>query len=501
MGWRTYFCWSSLLMKNGRVNCSFLITCRQNRHLRNDVWAHRALGEGDVMWWAHWDVIIGLLLAPSGRRKPASNERLQRLPPSNGEIEFPSFYTWRKCIKSTEGSSGLRTRTQVENGNGWWPGGVCTEWTCIVLESLDYAPHPDLWLSPLPLSLHIQHRFCLFCRSLHSSLSANIVMFIRRTFLLCSLLSLLKLARCMESELCFPVRLDTHNNDDRRDFDNDLENLNGECVIKIRAFQQELVIDLQKDSNFIAPSLSNQDALWLSNTDATTDLSRCFYSGYVNADSYSYAALSLCKGLQGAFGFQGWEYFISPVQNDTRSAESAHIVRRRPINNLRLNSTSRCAVDSDLSAQVAQSLEKYKRLNDYSNVTETMLRRMGRSKRFASVPRYVETLVVADESMAQFHGDDLKHYLLTLMSVAARLYKHPSILNFISITVVKIVIISEEDKGPKVSGNAAMTLRNFCTWQKKLNKNNDKHADYWDTAILFTRQVKPRFICVDTITS
>ena len=340
--------------------------------------------------------------------------------------------------------------------------------------------------------------FCLLCRSLHSSLSANIVMFIRRTFLLCSLLSLSKLARCMESELCFPVRLDTHR-DDRRDFDNDLENLDGECVIKIRAFQQEIVIDLQQDSNFIAPSLSNQDALWLPNTDATTDLSRCFYSGYVNADSYSYAALSLCKGLQGAFGFQGWEYFISPVQNDTRSAESAHIVRRRPNNNLRLNSTSRCAVDSDLSVQVAQSLEKYKRLNDYSNVTETMLRRMGRAKRFASVPRYVETLVVADESMAKFHGDDLKHYLLTLMSVAARLYKHPSILNFISITVVKIVIISEEDKGPKVSGNAAMTLRNFCTWQKKLNKNNDKHADYWDTAILFTRQVKTCFICVNRV--
>lgn len=290
----------------------------------------------------------------------------------------------------------------------------------------------------------------------------------------------------MESELCFPVRLDNH---DRKDFDNDVDILSGKCLIKIRAFQQELVIDLHQDSNFIAPSISNQDAVWLSSSDVTTDLSRCFYSGYVNADRYSYAALSLCKGLHGAFGFQGWEYFISPVQNDTSSTESAHIIRRRPSNDLKLNSTSRCAVDSDISLQVAQSLEKYKRLQDYSNVTETMLRRMGRAKRFASVPRYVETLVVADESMAQFHGDDLKHYLLTLMSVAARLYRHPSILNSISIVVVKIVIISEEDKGPKVSGNAAMTLRNFCTWQKKMNKNSDKHLDYWDTAILFTRQV------------
>lgn len=314
-------------------------------------------------------------------------------------------------------------------------------------------------------------------------------MFIRATFLLCFVVTISKLARCMESELCFPVRLDNH---DRRDSDNDVDILNGKRVMQIQAFQQELVIDLYQDSNFIAPSISNQDAFWLSNTDVSTDLSRCFYSGYVNADPHSYAALSLCKGLQGAFGFQGWEYFISPVQNDTTSAEGAHMIRRRTSNNLKLNSTSRCAVDSDISLQVAQSLEKYKRLQDYNNVTETMLKRMGRAKRFASIPRYVETMVVADESMAQFHGDDLKHYLLTLMSVAARLYKHPSILNSINIVVVKIVIITEEDKGPKVSGNAAMTLRNFCTWQKKMNKNNDKHPDYWDTAILFTRQVKMR---------
>lgn len=323
---------------------------------------------------------------------------------------------------------------------------------------------------------------------LHSLLNANIVMFIRTTLLLYFVVSLSKVARCMESEICFPIRLD-HYNHDRRSFDNDLDTLNGKRVLKIRAFQQDFELDLHQDSSFLAPSISTQDAFWVSDADVTTDLSRCFYSGYVNDDRYSYAALSLCKGLQGAFGFQGWEYFISPVHNDTRTAEGAHVIRRRTSNNLKTDSTSRCAVDSGTNTQITQSLEKYKQLKDYSNVTETMLRGMGRSKRFASIPRYVETLVVADESMAEFHGDDLKHYMLTLMSVAARLYKHPSILNSISIAVVKFMVISEADKGPKVTGNAAMTLRNFCTWQKKMNKNNDKHSEYWDTAILFTKQV------------
>ncbi|KFP04472.1 A disintegrin and metalloproteinase with thrombospondin motifs 15, partial [Calypte anna] len=111
-----------------------------------------------------------------------------------------------------------------------------------------------------------------------------------------------------------------------------------------------------------------------------------------------------------------------------------------------------------------------------------------RAKRFASVPRYVETLVVADESMVKFHGDDLQHYLLTLMATAARLYKHPSIRNPIQISVVKFLLIGQDEKGPKVTGNAALTLRNFCAWQKKWNKVSDKHPEYWDTAILFTKQ-------------
>lgn len=97
-------------------------------------------------------------------------------------------------------------------------------------------------------------------------------------------------------------------------------------------------------------------------------------------------------------------------------------------------------------------------------------------------------MLVADQSMAEFHGSDLKHYLLTLFSVAARLYKHPSIRNSVSLVVVKILVIYEEKKGPEVTSNAALTLRNFCSWQKQHNPPSDRDAEHYDTAILFTRQ-------------
>ncbi|XP_076130733.1 A disintegrin and metalloproteinase with thrombospondin motifs 15a [Alosa pseudoharengus] len=312
-------------------------------------------------------------------------------------------------------------------------------------------------------------------------------MFIRTVILMNLLIAHCDIVLSMQSAFCFPARLDQPHLGNNNFVKNDRETFPQNILIKISAFEQDFVLDLHPDSSFIAPTVTAQSDV------ESAELSRCFYSGDVNSERYSYAAVSLCNGLHGAFGYNGWEYFIKPAMNDTSTGiywrdERTHVIRRRTNANLSGNSTSRCAVDSVLNQDATQSLEKYKHLKDLNahNMTETVLK--GRSKRFASIPRYVETLVVADESMAKFHGDDLKHYLLTLMSVAARLYKHPSILNSISIVVVKFMVINEADKGPKVSGNAAMTLRNFCTWQKKLNKNNDKHPEYWDTAILFTKQ-------------
>ncbi|KAG7471383.1 hypothetical protein MATL_G00123960 [Megalops atlanticus] len=303
-----------------------------------------------------------------------------------------------------------------------------------------------------------------------------------------------KLSLSMETDFCIPILLD-ETISTKHNFISDPEEMNErQIVFKINAFHQEFYLRLTPDSNFLAPTFSEHTGSSAPNPAASPDLSRCFYSGSVNSDRDSYAALSLCKGLQGAFGYKGSEYFISPIDNvspagDSRSAQRAHVIRRRSSPHHR-NSTSRCGVSSGPNRDMLESLEKYKHMKGHhkGNFTDTVLKTLGRSKRFASIPRYVETLIVADESMVKFHGDDLKHYLLTLLSVAARLYKHPSILNSINIVVVKFMVINEADKGPKVSGNAALTLRNFCTWQKKLNKHSDKHPEYWDTAILFTKQ-------------
>lgn len=305
----------------------------------------------------------------------------------------------------------------------------------------------------------------------------------------------------MEVDFFIPVRVDQQ--EDEKHLHRRAEQMNGrQIVFQLSAFKQEFYLHLTPDSSFLAPgTLPPESGSLASNASETADLRECFYSGDVNADPDSFAALSLCKGLHGGFLYNDMEYFISQGRTEDAAAASGyrnsfdrtHIIRRRRrAAHSGGNFTSRCGVTPDTGSTI--SLQKYKYMNELDNdgLTETVLKTLGRSKRFASIPRFVEVLVVADESMATFHGDDLKHYLLTLMSVAARLYKHPSIFNCINIVVVGFMMINEAENGPKVSSNAALTLRNFCSWQRKLNKHSDKHPEYWDTAILFTKQVSRR---------
>ncbi|NWU73852.1 ATS4 metalloproteinase, partial [Pterocles burchelli] len=109
-------------------------------------------------------------------------------------------------------------------------------------------------------------------------------------------------------------------------------------------------------------------------------------------------------------------------------------------------------------------------------------------QRFASVPRYVELLVVADEAMARFHGEGLRRYLLTVLATAARSFRHGSLGNAVELRVTRLVVLGQGTPGPPITPNAAQMLRNFCQWQKGLNVPDEDSPLHFDTAILFTRQ-------------
>lgn len=56
-----------------------------------------------------------------------------------------------------------------------------------------------------------------------------------------------------------------------------------------------------------------------------------------------------------------------------------------------------------------------------NNSTSPHPKSLRRRKRFLSYPRYVELMVTADAKMVRHHGQNLEHYILTIMSVVSKI--------------------------------------------------------------------------------
>ncbi|KAM9468965.1 A disintegrin and metalloproteinase with thrombospondin motifs 8 [Clarias gariepinus] len=273
----------------------------------------------------------------------------------------------------------------------------------------------------------------------------------------------------------------------------------------LTAFGRSFTLNLQPDPSFISPSMqvyyitandfsvaeprtgaerqvsvSNlTEADGSKTATAGSELRDCFFKGTVNFKEDSVVSVSLCHGIVGSFISDGDEYQIQPKRLGTRTNASAtdqpHVITRQQLTQtLRDASHSLARADGEGSPAPGE----------HNKVGSGSSRR----RRFVSVPRFIETLVVADASVSSFYGEDTKHYILTLLSVASQIYQHPSIKNSLSMVVVKLLIVEDEEVGPSVSSNGGLALRNFCSWQQQFNPSSHWHPEHYDTALLFTRE-------------
>uniref|UniRef100_A0A8C5ME45 ADAM metallopeptidase with thrombospondin type 1 motif 5 n=1 Tax=Leptobrachium leishanense TaxID=445787 RepID=A0A8C5ME45_9ANUR len=274
---------------------------------------------------------------------------------------------------------------------------------------------------------------------------------------------------------------------------------------------KKFILDLERDDMLLSPHFSTR---YLGRLHTPHRLHRhCFYRGTVDSSPQSLAVFNLCGGLDGYFAVKHAHYTIKPlikgkagmgqVYNDG-SERVLHVFIKDRFTFEMVPSRSSCETHGKRSHRHGRgpnrhpkrgksTQEGHQKANQTSNLDlmevslqETTQKR--RQKRSVSKSRHVELLLVADESMAKKYGKDLHHYLLTLASIASRLYSHPSIENHIRLAVVKVVMVTDKEKGPEVSKNAATSLKNFCKWQHQHNQLDDEHDQHYDAAILFTRE-------------
>ncbi|EOB04433.1 A disintegrin and metalloproteinase with thrombospondin motifs 9, partial [Anas platyrhynchos] len=293
---------------------------------------------------------------------------------------------------------------------------------------------------------------------------------------------------------------------------------------RLSAFGQQFLFNLTASSAFIAPLFTvsllgepsaEQRRLYAEAAD--TDVKHCFYRGHVNSRPRHTDCLPFSGPSQlGTFKSDDGDYFVEPLLSLEQEYEEEHkkphlVYRQRtpPTNSSRDRRTCDTPdhehshkknkrkhwrkqwVDSSILSDV-EMLKHSLEVNSFSagsNKTGTISEKKShrRTKRFLSYPRFVEVMVVADSRMVAYHGANLQHYVLTLMSIVASIYKDPSIGNLINIVIVKLVVIHNEQDGPAISYNAQTTLKNFCQWQQSQNHPEGSHLQH-DTAVLVTRQ-------------
>uniref|UniRef100_A0A8C8RNY0 ADAM metallopeptidase with thrombospondin type 1 motif 12 n=1 Tax=Pelusios castaneus TaxID=367368 RepID=A0A8C8RNY0_9SAUR len=175
------------------------------------------------------------------------------------------------------------------------------------------------------------------------------------------------------------------------------------------------------------------------------------------------AVISTCNGLTGYFHLPHGDYFIEPVKKHLLEEKTPHphIIYQ---------------------ANILQNALR-ERWEGNHRAAKTI------SRRSISKERWVETLVVADSKMIEYHGsDNVESYILTIINMVTGLFHDPTIGNAIHIVLVRLILLEEEEQGLKIVHHADKTLASFCKWQKSINPKNDVNPIHHDVAVLLTRK-------------
>ncbi|XP_058484781.1 A disintegrin and metalloproteinase with thrombospondin motifs 7 [Solea solea] len=225
--------------------------------------------------------------------------------------------------------------------------------------------------------------------------------------------------------------------------------------------------------------------------------SQCHFIGEVwdRASVKGNAAISTCDGLTGLFRLSDEEFFIQPLEKLSKksSAPQAHAIYKRHV-----SPPSWSPVIQPISGKQALSgtcglKNSHQSSEDSERQRERWERRQQRRRRIhqrsVSKEKWVETLVVADHKMVEYHGSKaVESYVLTVMNIVAGLFRDASIGNAINIVVVRLILLEQEEDELKITHHADNSLNSFCKWQKKLNMKGDEHPLHHDVAVLLTRK-------------
>ncbi|XP_050970725.1 A disintegrin and metalloproteinase with thrombospondin motifs 7 [Labeo rohita] len=222
--------------------------------------------------------------------------------------------------------------------------------------------------------------------------------------------------------------------------------------------------------------------------------SLCYFLGDVWSSTLKkgQAALSTCNGLTGLFKLSEEEFFISPLETAREeSAPQAHAIYKRHAvqSEHQLVQPLFGEHTANATCGVRDPLEGEKQVERQRERWERRQHRRRIRQRSISTEKWVETLVVADPKMVEYHGSKgVVSYVLSVMNIVAGLFRDTSIGNAINIAVVRLILLEKDEEDLKITHHADNSLNSFCKWQKGINMKDDDHPVHHDVAVLITRK-------------
>ncbi|KAM7451153.1 disintegrin and metalloproteinaseith thrombospondin motifs protein [Porites harrisoni] len=266
---------------------------------------------------------------------------------------------------------------------------------------------------------------------------------------------------------------------------------NEDVHYRVSAFGNDLHLHLERNKRLLAPNFKVEVIGKHGRVMKRHSMENCHYVGKLKERSRTTVAISNCQGLSGLIHTEEEAYFIEPLpvhlQNKvTKIGRSRpHVIYRRSttLDDRQKLHTARdkrqvhtCGTEDDPNIRVSRSL----------NETQP-LKRQGPAGPGAE--KYIETLVVVDPKMANFHGEDAaKQYALSACNIASNLLRDASIgespVNFV---VSRMQILTTPQSGLVINHHASNTLESFGRWAERNNNPLDNDENHYDYATLFTR--------------
>ncbi|XP_051920119.1 A disintegrin and metalloproteinase with thrombospondin motifs 17 [Hippocampus zosterae] len=228
-------------------------------------------------------------------------------------------------------------------------------------------------------------------------------------------------------------------------------------LVSLAAFGRNLRLNATRDGGGLLPAhLLVEERRAGGTPPACVPMARkqlCLYSGSVLDRPGSLVSITACGGLTGLVHVDGEVLFIRPLEEEKRRRQS----QRSPgwLSGIKHQLMRRRRRDADGAPR---------RRRDEEKAAE------GGGRKRAAIPGEdaytVETLLVADSSMVQYHGADAaRRFLLTVMNMVYNMFRHQSLGVRINIRVTKLVLLHSRPDKLKVGHHGERSLESFCQWQ------------------------------------